>query len=85
MHFHEEKVTIGKPDPSVAALLADKGNETSLNASIAEEEKSVTQENQTKSSRLNRMTQRGGGDKEKEEKYKATVLTKRLTNEPPLD
>lgn len=39
MHFHEEKVTIGKPDPAIVALLADKGNET--NASIAEEEKSV--------------------------------------------
>ena len=42
MHFHEEKVTIGKPDPSIAALLAEEKNETGVNASIAEEDKTAT-------------------------------------------
>lgn len=37
MHFHEEKVTIGAPDPSIAKYLTEqKGNETSLGGSVDE-------------------------------------------------
>jgi hypothetical protein len=36
MHFHEEKVTIGNPDPSIAKYLAEKGNETSIGGSVDE-------------------------------------------------
>ena len=82
MHFHEEKVIIGKPDPAIAvaqALSALEG-ETTGNVSIAEEEKSEAEK--LKESRLNRLTNRS---KEPKVEYQATILKNRLSNEPPLD
>ena len=58
MHFHEEKVTIGNPDPSIAKFLDQKGNDPSVTGSIDETNQKSHTEQKTSSSRVMRPPQR---------------------------